>query len=486
MLFNSFEFLIFFPVVVALYFILPARMRAFFLLAASCIFYMAFIPVYIFILLFTIGIDYAAGIWIENSEGKRKKLYLILSIFANVGVLSVFKYCNFFAENTMALAHLFHLNYSIPILKIILPVGLSFHTFQAMSYTIEVYRGNQKAEKNFITYALYVMFFPQLVAGPIERPQNLIHQFYEKHDFDYVRIADGLKLMVWGMFKKIVIADRLALIVSAVYSHPEGHSGFLLILATVFFAFQIYCDFSGYSDIAIGAAQVLGFRLMDNFNRPYHSKSIAEFWKRWHISLSSWFRDYLYIPLGGNKVSIQRWQFNLFFVFLISGFWHGASWTYILWGALNGFYLIFSIWTHLVRKKIVELTGLNRIPKVHQYLQIVVTFCLVNFAWIFFRAENVSDAFYIVTHLFSGLSSLSFAKIKSDLGSLGLIYFEILIAIVAIVFMEWIHFIQRHQSIRQMLSQRPLWFRWAVYYAMIFGITFLGVFSQAQFIYFQF
>src|SRR5678815_1064118 len=222
----------------------------------------------------------------------------------------------------------------VPFLKIILPIGLSFHTFQAMSYTIEVYRGNQKAERNFGIYALYVMFYPQLVAGPIERPQNLLHQFYENHKFDYERVVNGLKLILWGFFKKLVIADRLALYVGAVYNNPTHHTGLSFIMATIFFAFQIYCDFSGYSDIAIGAAKVMGFKLMTNFNRPYFARSISEFWKRWHISLSTWFKDYLYISLGGNRVSVPRWYFNLFIVFLVSGLWHGANWTYIIWGCL--------------------------------------------------------------------------------------------------------------------------------------------------------
>ncbi len=301
MLFNSLEFVIFFPVVTLLYFLLPHRFRWLHLLAASCVFYMFFIPAYILILAFTIVIDYFAGILIENARGKSRKIFLATSLAANIGVLFVFKYYNFFSENLAQIASLLNVEYALPALSILLPVGLSFHTFQAMSYTIEVYRGNQKAERHFGIYALYVMFYPQLVAGPIERPQSLIHQFYERHDFDSNRVSNGLKLMLWGLFKKIVVADNLAVFVDAVYNQPRAWDGVNLIIATIFFAFQIYCDFSGYSDIAIGAAEVMGFKLMTNFNRPYHSKSISEFWKRWHISLSTWFRDYLYIPLGGNR-----------------------------------------------------------------------------------------------------------------------------------------------------------------------------------------
>lgn len=268
-------------------------------------------------------------------------------------------------------------------LKLLLPIGLSFHTFQSLSYVIEVYRGHQKAERNFGIYALYVMFYPQLVAGPIERPKNLLHQFYEEHYFDYQRVVDGLKLMLWGLFKKVVIADRLSVLVNEVYGNPSGHQGFLLVIATVFFAFQIFCDFSGYSDMAIGSAQVMGFKLMDNFNRPYFSKSIAEFWKRWHISLSSWFRDYIYIPLGGNRVPQWRMCCNLFLTFLLSGLWHGANWTFVIWGGLNGFYMVFSILTHDPRKKLVQWTGLDRHPKAHKYLNVMVVFSLVCLGWIF-------------------------------------------------------------------------------------------------------
>jgi len=301
-------------------------------LVSSCYFYMTFVPVYILILAFTIVVDYFAGIFIEKNTGKKRKLFLIASLIANIGVLAIFKYYNFINQNLSLLLNGLHLHNSLPYLTILLPIGLSFHTFQAMSYTIEVYRGNEKAERNFGIYSLYVMFYPQLVAGPIERPQNLLHQFRTEHKFDYQRVADGLKLMAWGLFKKVVIADKLAIIVNNVYDDPCHYHGLSFVIASIFFAFQIFCDFSGYTDIAIGAAQVMGFKLMKNFNKPYHSKSISEFWSRWHISLSTWFNDYLYIPLGGSRVKVPRWYFNLFIVFVISGLWHGANWAYIAWG----------------------------------------------------------------------------------------------------------------------------------------------------------
>jgi D-alanyl-lipoteichoic acid acyltransferase DltB (MBOAT superfamily) len=480
MLFNSFEFLLFFPIVTALYFMLPHRFRWGMLLLASCVFYMAFIPVYILILIFTIIIDYTAGILIENASGMRRKRFLAMSMVANVGVLAVFKYFNFLNGNVAALAHLLHWNYSVANLGMLLPIGLSFHTFQAMSYTIEVYRGNQKAERHFGIYSLYVMFYPQLVAGPIERPQNLIHQFYEKHEFDYQRVTNGLKLMLWGFFKKIVIADRLAELVNQVYDHPHQYSGIPLLLATYFFAFQIYCDFSGYSDIAIGAAQVMGFKLMDNFNRPYFSKTISEFWKRWHISLSTWFRDYLYIPLGGNRVTVPRWYFNLFIVFLLSGLWHGANWTFVIWGALHGFYLVFAIISARSRLKLRLALGLEQHSTLLKWLRVAVTFHLVLFGWIFFRAHSLADATYIISHLFANL------KLQRSFTGLGLDGFQIGFAVLSIAFMECIHLIQRHTQMRALFSEKPWWFRWSVYYVLTMSILYFGRTGQQQFIYFQF
>src|ERR1017187_1193708 len=294
MLFNSFEFLVFFPIVTGGYFLLAHKFRWMWLLAASCYFYMAFVPVYILILGGTIIIDYFAGIWIGKSEGSTRKLFLVLSLVTNIGVLVFFKYFNFLNENLGIILHGAGYQNPIPFLSILLPIGLSFHTFQAMSYTIEVYRGSQQTERHFGIYALYVMFYPQLVAGPIERPQNMLHQFHEKHEFDYDRLKSGIALIAWGMFKKIVIADRLGLFVNQVYDNVHEYQGISLLVAIFLFAFQIYCDFSGYTDIALGAARTMGFRLMYNFNFPFGTKNISDFWRHWHISLSSWYNDYLY------------------------------------------------------------------------------------------------------------------------------------------------------------------------------------------------
>lgn len=495
MLFNSIHFLIFFPIVVAIYFLLPQRFRWILLLAASYYFYMSWKMEYIILIIVSTLIDYTAGIMMGKTEdkGKRRK-YLILSLFTNLGLLFAFKYFNFFNDSTRMLFQHFSLSYHVPYFNVLLPVGISFYTFQTLSYTIEVYRGHQKPEKHLGIFALYVSFFPQLVAGPIERSTNLLPQFYKNHSFNYTDVTDGLKLMIWGYFKKVVIADRVAILVNTVYSDPHSYSGIQLIIATVFFAFQIYCDFSAYSDIAIGAAQIMGYKLMDNFNRPYFSKTIAEFWKRWHISLSTWFRDYLYISLGGNRVSSKRHYFNLFITFLVSGLWHGANWTFIIWGGLNGLYLIVERLLHETSMKFHRITRIKRSSYPFRIFRIIINFSLVCFAWIFFRASSLKDAFYIIGHLFDGIPeffravlSMNLEVIKGLMRGVGLTQREFIIAVLAILFMEFIHTIQRHGSIRHMLRGKPLLLRWLIYYVMIFSILFFGAFNTSQqFIYFQF
>jgi alginate O-acetyltransferase complex protein AlgI len=484
MLFNSFEFLLFFPVVTILYFLLPQRFRWLHLLIASCVFYMAFIPVYILILIATIVIDYIAGILIEDAVGTRRKLYLMLSLVANIGVLAVFKYYNFFIDNINALFHLAHSSYSLGYLGIILPLGLSFHTFQAMSYTIEVYRGNEKAERHFGIYALYVMFYPQLVAGPIERPQNVLYQFREKHNFSYELATSGLRLMAWGLFKKVVIADRLAIFVNQIYDAPRLAQGLPLIVATLFFAIQIYCDFSGYSDMALGSARVMGFRLMVNFNRPYFARTIADFWKRWHISLSTWFRDYLYISVGGNRVSMPRRYFNLLLVFLVSGFWHGANWTFVVWGALHGAYQIFGILTRDFRNR---LTAWLPRPVDHG-LDVIITVSLVAFAWIFFRAATISDAWYIITHMLEPSHSVERGVDYYGVSAVKAFYKrqEWAYMILGVGTLFAVEALQRRYDINEVLVRQPLVLRWATYFAIVFAIVFCGAFEKVQFIYFQF
>jgi alginate O-acetyltransferase complex protein AlgI len=439
---------------------------------------MAFIPAYILILIFTIIVDYFAGIWIANASGHRRRFALTMSIIANCGVLTFFKYYNFLNVNLTRLLGGIQLHNSLPVLSIILPIGLSFHTFQAMSYTIEVYRGRQQPVKHFGIYALYVMFYPQLVAGPIERPQNLIHQFLEHHSFDYRRVTDGLKLMLWGLYKKVVIADGLSLYVDPVYNHLGQYQGTHMLAATVFFAIEIYCDFSGYSDIAIGAAGVMGFKLMTNFNSPYAARSISEFWRRWHISLSTWFRDYLYIPMGGNKTSVPRWYLNIFITFLVSGLWHGANWTFVVWGALNGLYLLVGIWTKRTRTSLTGRTGMSAHPTVHKIVQVAITFTLVCFAWIFFRANTFSDALYVIKHIVTDVPRRGF------LVGMGRPRFAILA--LSISLMEIVQVIQRRKDILALLASQPSWIRWTIYYCLILAILLFGQFGKKQFIYFQF
>lgn len=478
MLFNSLEFLIFFPIVVALYYALPYKYRWFLLLVSSCYFYMVFVPVYIVILGFTIVVDYFAGLWLEKTEGRKRKLLLIASIIANTGVLAVFKYYNFLNENLTVLLKGIAIENPIPYLSILLPIGLSFHTFQAMSYTIEVYRGNQKAERHFGIYALYVMFFPQLVAGPIERPQNMLHQFRKKINIDYHNVVTGLKNIIWGLFKKVVIADRLAEYVNVVYNNPQDHNGANMLIATIFFSFQIYCDFSGYSSIAIGTAKIFGINLMQNFRRPYLATNIRDFWKRWHISLSSWFKDYVYIPLGGCRVKLSREVFNTMVVFVVSGLWHGANWTFVIWGALHGFYKVFDRFTNPYRTKINDFIGFTKFPGLLKLSQVLITFILVTFAWVFFRAKSFSEAVYIIQHIFT-LNTLTSLNIFSF--SVDFYLSFVLIALLLLVDM-----LEEKSKISLALEKLPVFLRWSVYGSLIVCMIVLGIWKSADFIYFQF
>jgi D-alanyl-lipoteichoic acid acyltransferase DltB (MBOAT superfamily) len=489
-LFNSLEFLLFFPIVTAGYFLLPFHWRWLWLLIASCIFYMAFVPIYILILVVTIVVDYFAGLLIERTRGVERRRYLITSIVVTCGVLFVFKYFNFFGTNFNWIANQFNLNFAVDPLALILPIGLSFHTFQSLSYVVEVYRGNQKAERHFGIYSLYVMFYPQLVAGPIERPQNLLHQLREKHQFEYQRVADGLKLMAWGLFKKVVIADRLAVVVNTVYADPTAHSGGALLLAAVFFAFQIYCDFSGYSDMAIGAAQVMGIRLMENFRRPFASRTTSTFWTRWHISLSLWFRDYVYIPLGANKYGTGRRMFNIMVTFLLSGLWHGANWTFVVWGGLNGLFIVVGASTKKFRDSIARRLGLGQTTLPRRVIQIAITFSLFVFGLIFFRSASMSEAWYILTHLFHDIGAWGdrhYWKEAFSFRSIGLDDDELRIAFFSIVALETVQVLQGDGSIRHMLAGRHWAVRWTLYFLLVWTILTFGMYTQVQpFIYFQF
>ena len=483
MLFNSIQFTIFFPIVVLLYFLLPYRWRWLLVLVASCYFYMSWRAEYIILLAIPSLIDYVVARKMGSLATRlERRPYLIISLIANLGLLFAFKYFNFFNHSFAAAAEYFSIPYDSVDLKVVLPVGISFYTFQTMSYTIDVYRGVIKPEKDLGIFAVFVSFFPQLVAGPIERAKTLLPQFYRQNDFEYDRVVRGLRLMLWGMFKKVVIADTIAKVVNEVYNNSNNYSGPTLTLATVLFAFQIYCDFSGYSDIAIGAARVLGYDLMKNFNRPYSATSIADFWQRWHISLSTWFRDYVYIPLGGNRVSPGRRLFNLFAVFLISGLWHGANWTFLIWGALHGIYYVVELITKEIRGRLRVVVGLDRLPSINTVLSVITTFVLVCFAWIFFRANSATDAFYIISHLPRGWGSmLVTADVFAALG-LKQFQFEILFGTIAIIFLQ---VFEHYGGMEGPFFQSTSWLRWPIYYAL-FAIIIVFGFGSSQFIYFQF
>ena len=469
MVFNSLQFLVFFGIVTSAYFLMAHKYRWLLLLLASCYFYMAFVPIYLGILALTIVIDYFAGILLEQHEGRTKKWILALSIVANVGVLAVFKYYQFIFNNISWFAHLLDIPVQVPVVSLLLPIGLSFHTFQAMSYTIEVYRGNQKAERNFGIYSLYVMFYPQLVAGPIERPQNLIHQFYEPKHWDRHRVQSGLLQMVIGIFKKVVIADRLSMVVDEVYGNIGEQSGTNLVVAAIFYSFQIYCDFSGYSDVAIGAARVMGFRLMENFNAPYWATSIPEFWRRWHISLSTWFKDYLYITLGGNRVSVPRWYLNIMIIFVLSGLWHGASWNFVIWGALHGLFQLIGL---ILNRLFPFLAADQRKSWASIWAYRLLTFFLVTVAWVFFRIAHFST----IKLWFSRMALMDFSSPLHVSMAIKEFYLSVFL-IVGLFALEYK---------RGMVKERLETFFWLTFPLLVLVTYFLGVFNMKQFIYFQF
>lgn len=496
--FNSVHFLLFFPAICVCYAFLAVKAKGSrpsqcLLLAASLYFYASWKPAYLLLILTSVVITWLAGLGMERFPG-RKKAVLITSLALNLAILFFFKYYNWLAGTA-----------SLPLLNVALPVGISFYTFQAVGYSIDVYRGTLRAERDFITYALFVTFFPQLVAGPIERAENLLPQFKAKACFDYRRITDGLKLMAWGLFLKIVIADRMAVYVNAVYRYVDDAYGTALLLATVCFAVQVYADFAGYSGIAIGAAQVLGFRLMKNFDHPYFSASVPEFWRRWHISLSSWLRDYIYIPLGGSRVSRPRHYLNLLTTFLISGIWHGASWHFVAWGALHGIFMAASRLTAPVRRKIRLALGLEDsergIRRFWKPFQVLTTFCLICAGWVFFRAPGLSQALKTFRKFRAIPSELAMAEqalyTKSDTGPFLTILmmnrkvtgvgldFMFVNAILCFVLFS-VSFITRHRDGRELVNGLPLIARWTLYLALIFGILLFRSLLETEFLYFQF
>lgn len=473
MLFNSIEFLIFFPIVTLLFYLMPQKWRWLLLLAASCFFYMWFIPKYIFILLITILIDYSAGILIEKwkDDIPKKKACLVVSIVSTCMVLFIFKYLNFCSANLVALAQHFGWSHPQKILNIALPIGLSFHTFQSLSYVIEVYRGNQKAERHFGYYALYVMFYPQLVTGPIERPQNLLRQLREHKELNYDNIANGLRLILFGLFLKMVVADNLAVYVDKIYENPFDYSSGDILLGMLFYSFQIYGDFFGYSTIALGCALAMGYSLMDNFKTPYLSGSVQEFWRRWHISLSTWFRDYLYIPLGGNRVTVPRWALNTLIVFTVCGIWHGANWTFMIWGFAYGVLLI-------LERGLRNIHLFDRIEGkagrlVINTLNVAKTFVIVTLLWSVFRATSFGNLHNLFTALFHNGAVANQLHVAP-------------VAWISLILFVFLDILIRDSRFDVWCGRQKPLVRWCVYAFLMFAVIALSSVEQIPFIYFQF
>lgn len=498
MLFNSSDFLIFFPIVVFLYYIIPKKLKNLWLLAASYYFYMCWNAKYAFIILFSTVITYLSGLGMarcqnsglpERSVIRRKKIIVAVSVILNLSLLFYFKYIDFALGILSDALSLFHVRLTIPAFDILLPVGISFYTFQALSYTFDVYRGEIYAEKNFFQYALFVSFFPQLVAGPIERSKHLLRQLAQPHKFDFDLAKSGVLLMLWGFFLKLVIADRVAIFVNWVYGDYHTYGGWYLIIATVLFAFQIYCDFYGYSTIAMGAAQILGIQLMENFQSPYFATSVSDFWRRWHISLTSWFKDYLYIPLGGSRCGKWRKYLNKMIVFLVSGLWHGAKFSFVVWGGLNGLYQVAGEILKPVRDKFVTLFHLNRNSIGHRAIQMIGTFLLVDFTWIFFRANSFTEAFTIIYQIFHVKNP--WILFDGSLYGCGLDYKNfslMLFSIFLLLLSDWLK--QRKIAVREIIAKQDAWCQvlfiaFSVVFILIFGIYGTS-YDASKFIYFQF
>ena len=497
MVFNSIEFLIFFPIVLLLYFILPQKLRWIMLLLASYYFYISWNVSLIWLILFTTAVSYVSSILIGRLKKKYpngekrgwERFWLVLTLVVSLGVLFFFKYFNFLSDSVNGIANLFRSEAQDPlILNLILPVGISFYTFQTLSYVIDVYRGSVEVEKHFGYYALYVSFFPQLVAGPIERPENLIPQLHEKHKLSWDNAIPGLRKMLIGFFKKMVVADLLATYVNAVYNDPASATGFGVLVATVLFSFQIYCDFAGYTDIAIGCAEIMGIKLMQNFNRPYISESIQEFWRRWHISLSSWFKDYIYFPLGGSRCKKWRHMLNICIVFFVSGLWHGAAWTFVIWGAMHGVYQVIGHFTKKPRERFWRMVHVDPAGKFVRMLKRIGTFFLVAFSWIFFRANNFEELGVLLSKLFTDWS-FSLEYFKGTLDHMELTALGIVISVLSLLVMRRMDIdgldapTSKDGVKRAQLGVRYVYIVWIVLLAWM--ILALGDGASA-FIYFQF
>ncbi len=510
MFFLGIEFILFFILATAVSYALSPNSRCLFLLLASYFFYWTWQPAYLVVLILSTLIDYFIALRIgQGSSPSKKKRLLILGIIVNGGLLIFFKYFNFFNDFFRSLFAFVKLSFPVPSFNILLPLGISYYLFKKISYITDVYRGNLAPEKNFTRLALYVSFFPEIVAGPIDRAASLLPQFLKKikNSIDFNRLTEGLQMIGWGLFKKLVIADRLSILVNTVYDHPGEHQGAVIGLATLCYSFQIYCDFSGYSDIAIGMGRVLGFKLMDNFKQPYLSKSITDFWKRWHISLSTWLRDYLFLPISYSlmrkidtsklklftrNIKVEAWAYitGVLCTMLLCGLWHGADWTFVLWGLIHGLYLCISFTTKKIRKKVIKFFHLKKRRRLRRIFRISVTFLLVSFSWLFFRAGSVTDAFTLISRMFLLPGPVTLADAES--GSIeksmigGLTFANFCIAVAAIILLLIVEFLQEKKSIYQLLADRPIWLRWGLYYFVIFSILLFGIYEQQEFIYGQF
>lgn len=482
MIFNSIDFAIFLPIVFILYWFVinkNLKLQNFLIVVASYVFYGWWDWRFLSLILFSTVVDFTVGLGLKNQNNNSKRKFLLLtSIVVNLGFLGVFKYYNFFLDNFISAFSFFGMNIKANSLNVILPVGISFYTFQTLSYSIDVYKRKLEPTNDFIAFAAFVSFFPQLVAGPIERAKQLLPQFFTKRTFDYSNAVDGVRQILWGLFKKIVIADNCAEFANQIFNNSSESGGSTLLLGVLFFTFQIYGDFSGYSDIAIGTSRLFGFNIMQNFNFPYFSRDIAEFWRRWHISLSTWFRDYLYIPLGGSRGGVWMKVRNTFIIFIVSGFWHGANWTFIVWGALNALFFLPLLLTKNNRKNLDTVAQGRRFPTFKEFLKMLLTFGLTVFAWIFFRAENINHAFAYI----SGIFSSTLFSIPRQFGGIDAL---ITIALTALfILVEWNGRNDKYAIEKFGLKWNRL-LRWALYYAIVITIfTFAG--KQQEFIYFQF
>ncbi len=494
MVFNSVDFLVFFPIVILIYFMIPKKARYIWLLVASYYFYMSWNPKYAVLIAISTVITYLSGILIGKAEERKTKNWIVAGSFVtNLGILFFFKYFDFALANVNRILGVVGIEALEKPFDVMLPVGISFYTFQALSYTMDVYRSEIKPEKNILKYALFVSFFPQLVAGPIERSKNLMKQVQNVHTFrlwNYDNITSGAAIMLWGYFMKMVVADRLAILVDYVFLNYSNYGATVLILAAVFFAFQIYCDFASYSMIAVGCARIMGFTLMENFNTPYFALNIKEFWRRWHISLSSWFRDYLYIPLGGNRKGRIRKYINLMITFLVSGLWHGASFSFVVWGGLHGLYQVIGELTGGFRRKVAEKFRIKTECFSHKLLQGTVTFALVDFAWIFFRCNSLRESITYIGLIISRPDP--WMLVNGSFYSLGLSAVEFWIAIVSLLVLLLVDSIRykKNMQLYEYLNTQSLWFRWGIYILLVVAIFLFGIYGPgydaAEFIYFQF